>query len=83
MQTSEDGDAVQGYHILVGGGFGPEAMLARELYRDVTAQHAPATIERMLKIYLARRASPGESFQTFTRRHEIAELTGLFAEAPR
>ena len=37
----------------------------------------------MLKIYLARRASPGESFQTFTRRHEIAELTGLFAEAPR
>jgi ferredoxin-nitrite reductase len=83
VQTSEDGDAVEGYHILVGGGFGPEAMLARELYRDVTAQDAPATIERMLKIYLARRASPGESFQTFTRRHEIAELTGLFAEAPR
>jgi ferredoxin-nitrite reductase len=83
VQTSEDGDAVEGYHILVGGGFGPEAMLARELYRDVTAQDAPATIERMLKIYLARRASPDESFQTFTRRHEIAELTGLFAEAPR
>jgi ferredoxin-nitrite reductase len=81
VQTSEDGDAVEGYHILVGGGFGPEAMLARELYRDVQAEDAPRTIERMLKVYLARRASPGESFQAFTRRHEIAELTEFLAEA--
>ena len=40
-----------------------------------------ATIERMLKTYLARRASRDESFQAFTRRHEIAALTGMFAEA--
>jgi ferredoxin-nitrite reductase len=81
VQTSEDGDAVEGYHILVGGGFGPEAMLAREIYRDVPAEDAPGTIERMLRVYLARRASSGESFQAFTRRHEVAELTELFAEA--
>jgi ferredoxin-nitrite reductase len=83
VQASEDGDAVEGYHILVGGGFGPDAGLARELYKDVKATDAPATIERMLKTYLARRASPGESFQAFTRRFEIAALTEMFAEAAR
>ena len=41
VQTSEDGDAIEGYHILVGGGFGPDAALARELYRDVKAEDAP------------------------------------------
>src|SRR4029077_18486994 len=51
VQTSEDGDAIEGYHILVGGGFGPDAGLARELYKDVKADDAPATIERMLKTY--------------------------------
>ena len=81
VQTSEDGDAVEGYHILVGGGFGPDAALARELYRDVKAEDAPRTIERMLKTYLARRASRDETFQAFARRHEIAALTEMFAEA--
>jgi ferredoxin-nitrite reductase len=80
VQAAEDGDAIEGYHILVGGGFGPDAGLARELYRDVKADDAPATIERMLKTYLARRSSPDESFQAFTRRHEIPALTDMFAE---
>ena len=31
VPISEDGDTVEGYHILVGGGFGPDAALAREL----------------------------------------------------
>ena len=83
MQISEDGDAIEGYHILVGGGFGPDAALARELYRDVKAADTPATIERMLKVYLARRSSSDESFQAFTRRHDIPALAKLFAEAMR
>src|SRR5471030_1861938 len=56
VQVSEDADPVEGYHILVGGGFGPDAALARELFRDVKAEDAPATIEHMLKTYLAQRA---------------------------
>ena len=56
MQESEDADPVEGYHMLIGGGFGPYAALGRELYRDVKAQDAPKTIERMLKAYLAHRA---------------------------
>jgi ferredoxin-nitrite reductase len=80
VSVNDDGDTVEGYHILVGGGFGPDAALAREIYKDVKAEDAPQTVERMLKGYLARRVSPGESFQAFTRRHEIPALTDLFAE---
>src|SRR3954470_7690486 len=38
VSTSAEGDTVEGYHILVGGGFGPEAALAREIYKDVKAE---------------------------------------------
>jgi ferredoxin-nitrite reductase len=82
VQTSEEGDAVEGYHILVGGGFGPQAALGREIFRDVKAEDAPKTIERMLKAYLAHRASREETFLAFTRRHEIDPLRQMFdAEA--
>jgi ferredoxin-nitrite reductase len=74
VQVSEDGDQVEGYHIHVGGGFGPDATCGREIYRDVKAEDAPKTVERMLKAYLAHRASAQESFLTFTRRHEIEAL---------
>jgi ferredoxin-nitrite reductase len=76
---NDDGDTTEGYHILVGGGFGPDAALARDLYRDVKAEDAPATVERMLKTYMARR-SDRESFQAFTRRHDIEALTTIFSE---
>jgi ferredoxin-nitrite reductase len=81
VSVNDDGDTVEGYHILVGGGFGPDAGLAREIYKDVKAEDAPPIVERMLKAYLARRASPSEKFQAFTRRHEIPALTQMFAES--
>jgi ferredoxin-nitrite reductase len=79
VETSEDGAAVEGYHILAGGGFGPDAVLGRELYRDVKAEDAPATVERMLKAYLAHRATRAESFLAFANRHEVDALKALFA----
>jgi ferredoxin-nitrite reductase len=77
VQTSDDGDTVEGYHIHVGGGFGPDASIAPEIYHDVKAEDAPQTVERMLKAYLAHRASPQESFLAFSRRHEVAALRAL------
>ena len=74
MQESEEGEAVEGYHVLIGGGFGPYAALGRELYRNVKAEDAPQTVERILKAYLAHRASQDESFIAFARRHEIDTL---------
>jgi ferredoxin-nitrite reductase len=77
VSTSDEGDTVEGYHILVGGGFGPDATLAREIYRDVRAEDAPHTIERMLKGYLAHR-DMNETFLAFSRRHEIDALKAMF-----
>ena len=77
VATSDEGDTVEGYHVHVGGGFGPEAAIAPELYRDVKAEDAPRTVERVLKAYLAHRASPQESFLAFTRRHQIDALRAL------
>src|SRR4249919_1624847 len=81
VQVSEEGDAVEGYHVLVGGGFGVDAALARDIFRDVKAEDVPMTVERMLRGYLAHRAGPDETFLAFARRHEVEALKSLFAEA--
>ena len=82
VQENEDDDPVEGYHVLIGGGFGPFAAIGRELYRDVKAEDAPATIERILKAFVAHRAAKDESFIDFARRHEIDALkTMMEAEA--
>ena len=78
VPVSEDGDTVEGYHIHVGGGFGPDQGLGRELYRDVKAEDAPITVERMLQTYLAHRASDKETFAAFTRRHDLDSLKAVF-----
>jgi ferredoxin-nitrite reductase len=80
VQETEESDPVEGYHILIGGGFGSDAALGREIYRDVKATDAPQTIERMLKAYLAHRASRDESFLAFARRHEIDSLKNMAEE---
>ncbi len=72
-------EQIEGYHIYVGGGFGPHAALGREIYRDVKAQDAPGVIERMLKGYLEHRASCDETFLVFSRRHEVEGLKTIFA----
>jgi ferredoxin-nitrite reductase len=78
VQVSDDGDTVEGYHIHVGGGFGPDAGIGREIYHDVKAEDAPTTVERMLKAYLHHRACEQETFFAFTRRHELEALKTMF-----
>lgn len=78
VPINDDGDAVEGYHVVVGGGFGPEAAIGRDLYQNVKAEDAPRTVEQMLKGYLANRAGD-ETFLAFSRRHEIDALKAMFA----
>ena len=81
VAVNDDGDTVDGYHILVGGGYGPDAMLARDIYKDVKAEETPRTVERILKAYLAHRAD-NETFLSFSKRHDAGALKSMFdAEA--
>jgi ferredoxin-nitrite reductase len=77
VPVNDEGDTVNGYSILVGGGFGTEGDMARELLPLVKAEDAPAKVEAILAAYLAHRSSPDESFHAFTARHDMEALKTL------
>jgi ferredoxin-nitrite reductase len=82
VQETEASEQIEGYHVLVGGGFGPNASLAREILRDVKATEVPQIVQRLLKAYLARRASKEETFLAFARRHQDAALKAMLEGEP-
>ena len=74
VPINDDGDTVDGFHVLVGGGFGTDATMARELFQNVKAEDAPRAVERVLKAYLNHRTSEDETFIAFAKRTEIDAL---------
>ncbi|MCA1457721.1 NirA family protein [Bradyrhizobium sp. BRP22] len=77
VDVGEDADPVEGYHLFTGGGFGPDADVGQEVYRDLKAEDAPKTVEKLLKAYLAHRSSSDETFLSFARRHDGETLRKL------
>ena len=73
------GETLEGYHVFVGGGFGDNAALGRQVFSGISVEQLKPTLEKMLKSYLQHR-QPGEPFQTFTRRHDLNTLQVLFSE---
>jgi ferredoxin-nitrite reductase len=43
----------------------------------VKAEDAPQTVERLLKAFVANRATPDETFFAFTRRYDVEALTAM------
>ncbi|MEP9375811.1 NirA family protein [Aquabacter sp. CN5-332] len=81
VAINDEGDTVDGYHLLAGGGFGSDAAIADELYRDVKAEDAPVLVERLLKAWLTNREA-GEPFAKFTRRVPADTLKSLVDAEP-
>jgi ferredoxin-nitrite reductase len=77
VPINDEGDTVDGYNILVGGGYGPEAAIARELFQNVKADDAPRTVAHILNVYLQQRSSQAESFADFAKRMDIAVFTDV------
>jgi ferredoxin-nitrite reductase len=73
-------DMVEGYHVYVGGGYGDDQAIGREMFKSVTADDLPHVVEAMLRAYLAHRATADESFNEFVRRHPTEQLTAWFDE---
>jgi ferredoxin-nitrite reductase len=80
--AGEDDTELEGYHVYVGGGYGAERGIATEFRRDVVATEVPALIERLLKGYLAHRATPTESFRAFSARTGVEGLRALIDLQP-
>jgi ferredoxin-nitrite reductase len=78
-KVEEGEEEVEGYHILVGGGYGAQAKIGRELYRDVKAGDAPMVVEGILRTYMTHRDSANEDFAAFVARHDGDALTRLLS----
>ncbi|MFQ3669831.1 MAG: NirA family protein [Verrucomicrobiia bacterium] len=66
-------DGQEAYHVCVGGGFGQNRAIGRQLFQAMPFEQAKRHIEKLLRLYLAKRQD-GESFQQFTTRHEVGQL---------
>jgi ferredoxin-nitrite reductase len=77
VPVGEEGDTVEGYNILVGGGFAEDAAIARELYSNVKADDAPHVVARILRAFIANSADKDETFVAFARRNDIDAIRRL------
>jgi ferredoxin-nitrite reductase len=77
-KVKQGSDTVEGYHVVMGGGFGNNQAVAREIFKGVPFNELTTLLEHVLKTYLEKRQS-GESFVEFTRRHSVKELQEMFS----
>jgi ferredoxin-nitrite reductase len=80
LGTKAKGESGEGYHITVGGGFGENRMVGRQIFSAVPFESLGTTLEVMLKTYLAKRI-PEESFHDFCNRHTVGQLQELFSSS--
>ena len=66
-----------GYHVFIGGGFGANRAVGRQIFTGLTVDNLKTTLEAMLKSYL-RHCEPNEPFQQFTARHDLNTLQRFF-----
>lgn len=79
LGTKARGPSGQGYHVVVGGGFGENRMIGRQILSAVPVESLPRTLEAMLRSYLVTRRTD-ESFHHFCNRHSVGELQVIFSE---
>jgi ferredoxin-nitrite reductase len=68
----------EGYQVLIGGGADQDRGLARELISSIKFSALPSVMDRLFQAYIDQR-NPAESFLSFARRHQIAELKAFCA----
>ncbi len=80
VTVNDEGDTVDGYDIVVGGGFADQAKIGRLLFEKITATAAPMKVEALLKAWMTHRNDAGETFFAFANRHEPEQLIALAGE---
>jgi ferredoxin-nitrite reductase len=80
VAVGADGDTVDGYDVVVGGGFAENAAIGHEIWKGIAATDAPARVEALLRAYLGAREGAAESFQAFANRVGPERLATLALE---
>ena len=63
----------EGYHVFVGGGFGDQKEIGRQIAKAVAFDDLPLMLERLLKKFNSD-SWPQESFQSFTQRQSVETM---------
>jgi ferredoxin-nitrite reductase len=79
LGTKVGDDAVEGYHIYVGGGYGTKQDIGREVMRNVLVEDVPGAIEKIIGSYLEQRRDEQESFVDFLQRQPDERLREVLA----
>ena len=79
VKVSVGGESVEGYHVVFGGGYSRTQAVAKQVFTGISFNEIPALLEKVLRVYQARRQS-GETFSEFTQRHEVKQLQEMFSE---
>lgn len=82
VPINDDGDTVEGYDIVVGGGFADNARIGRPLWKGIKAEEAPEQVERLLRAWQDNKAETDESFNTFANRLDDETLRKLMEASP-
>jgi ferredoxin-nitrite reductase len=67
-------DLVEGYHIVVGGGYGSRGAVGRQLFDAVAFEKIPPIVESILNAYIEHRTDPSEPFVDFAARSTDDQL---------
>lgn len=78
LGTKAKSESSEGYHVVVGGGFGENRKVGRQIFSAVPFESLGTTLEAMLKGYLARREG-SETFHVFCNRHTVGQLQELWS----
>jgi ferredoxin-nitrite reductase len=81
LGTKVKTESGEGYHITVGGGFGENRKIGRQVFSGVSVESLGETLEGMLKGYLKGRSSAEESFHSFCNQRTIGQLQEAFSIA--
>jgi ferredoxin-nitrite reductase len=74
--VSKEDDIVEGYHIVIGGGYGVRGRVGRQLFDAVAFEEIPPLVESILLAYLEHRADEREPFVDFAARSSDEQLIG-------
>ena len=78
-KVNQHGESLEGYHVFVGGGFGAQQKLGRQVFHGLSVGQVRKTLDIMIAAYQKNRLDR-ESFQSFTNRHDLNALQVLFSE---
>lgn len=77
VPINDDGDTVEGYDVVVGGGFADTAKIGRQVWKGIRAEEAPVHVEKLLRAWIENRKDQTESFHAFANRLDGAALVAL------